>query len=83
MQRTLWRELSHLSSVIFPLLILGDFNAIQFANKHKGGNFLYYTGKSKFFNEFITKNALLDIHYMLLTSPGAMAGLAREDGLSI
>lgn len=62
-QRGLWREISCLSSLNLPHLIMGDFNAIRFENAHKGEIFFTISEKLIFFNNFIAKNALLNLHY--------------------
>lgn len=39
-QCSLWHELSRISSINIPWLIIGDFNAITTRDEHKGGYFL-------------------------------------------
>lgn len=58
-----WFELSKLSSLNFPWLIIGDFNSIISPDKHKGGSFRHYSRKVGFFLNFINGNDLLDLHF--------------------
>lgn len=64
MQWALWKELSCLSSLHIPYLIIGDFNAICSDSEHKGCSFTYYACKSVFFNDFIAKNSPLDFKFV-------------------
>lgn len=47
-QHFLWHELSKLSHLRLPWLILGDFNSILPRIEHKGGTFFYYCRKLRF-----------------------------------
>lgn len=48
---------------IFPWVIVGDFNAITFTDKHKGTTFHYYGRKAFLFNNFISNNSLIDVGF--------------------
>lgn len=48
---------------IFPWVIVGDFNAITFTDKHKGCTFHYYGRKAFLFNNFISNNSLIDVGF--------------------
>lgn len=59
----MWNELSCIFILNFPYGIIGDFNAICSPTEHRGGSFNYYSHNSTLFNEFISKNALLDMSF--------------------
>ncbi|XP_039130894.1 uncharacterized protein LOC120267295 [Dioscorea cayenensis subsp. rotundata] len=59
----LWNELSKLSALHIPWLILGGFNSILHRFEHKGGTFAYYDRKARFFRNFIEFNNLIDLNY--------------------
>ena len=44
----LWRELTCMSYLSLPWLVLGDFNAVIAYAEHKGGFFYYYSRKANF-----------------------------------
>lgn len=48
-QCSLWIELSKISSLSIPWLLVGDFNSIVTCMEHKGGSFKYYSRKASFF----------------------------------
>lgn len=60
-QKLLWKELSCMSNINIPWLIVGDFNSIISPAEHKGGPYRYYARKAQVFADFIAENALLDI----------------------
>lgn len=49
----LWRELTGMSHLELPWLILGDFNSIISPTKHSDDSFDYYSHKAKIFYHFI------------------------------
>lgn len=59
----LWQELSKLTSLNIPWLILGDFNSILHRSEHKRGSFTYYDSKARFFPDFIEGNNLMDLNF--------------------
>lgn len=63
-QTDLWFELSKLSTLDFPWLIIGDFYSIISSNDHKGGSYRHYSCKAALFSDFISSNRLLDLHYI-------------------
>ncbi|KAJ0987975.1 hypothetical protein J5N97_006331 [Dioscorea zingiberensis] len=62
-QKVLWRDLSHMSSLSLPWVLVGDFNAILSIEEHRGGRFDRYAVKSKLFSEFMSVNHLLDLGF--------------------
>ena len=60
-QKQLWKELFGMSNLNLPWVLLGDFNSITTASKHKGGPYYYYARKAKLFMDFISNNSLLDV----------------------
>ncbi|XP_039130949.1 uncharacterized protein LOC120267377 [Dioscorea cayenensis subsp. rotundata] len=62
-QCSLWNELSRISPVLVPWLIIGDFNAICNRDEHMGGSYSYYARKARHFVDFIENNNLLDLHF--------------------
>lgn len=62
-QCLLWNELSKISKLHLPWLIIGDFNAVLSRNEFKGGNFFYYNRKAQFFREFVDFNNLIDLNH--------------------
>ncbi|XP_039118470.1 uncharacterized protein LOC120254421 [Dioscorea cayenensis subsp. rotundata] len=62
-QCLLWNELSKITCLRIPWLILGDFNSVLSRSKHKGGSFSYYSRKSRLFLDFVDSNNLLDLKY--------------------
>lgn len=62
-QCNLWYELSKLSTINLPWLIIGDFNAITSREGHKGGSFASYSRKACYFLNFIEDNNLLDLQF--------------------
>lgn len=84
MQWALWKELSCLSSLHIPYLIIGDFNAICSDSEHKGCSFTYYACKSVFFSMILSPKTLLWIlNLWVLTLPGVMTVLALHVGLPV
>lgn len=69
--RKLRRELSGISILNLPWLIMGDFNAICSASEHKG-SFSHYEDEANCFLNFIASNLLLDLGYVGWTSPSVM-----------
>lgn len=62
-QRFLWHELSKISQLHLPWLIIGDFNAVLSRQEFKGGNFSYYDRKARFFKDFVDLNNLIDFNF--------------------
>lgn len=62
-QCSLWHELSKISSINIPWLIISDFNTITTRDEHKGGTFSYYASKAHYFLSFIEDNNLLDLYF--------------------
>lgn len=62
-QCLLWNELSKLSLLHTPWLIVRDFNSIVHRSEHRGGSFAYYARKARFFTDFINGNNLIDLNY--------------------
>lgn len=48
----LWHELSKITPLWLPWLIVGDFNSVLSKTEHKGGSFLYYDKKALFYSRF-------------------------------
>lgn len=63
-QCSLWLELSKMSSLNIPWLIVGDFNDIVTNNEHKGVRFSYYSRKTSYFLNLIDDNNLLDLYFI-------------------
>ena len=63
-QKRLWKELSCITILKLPLIIISDFNSICSRFEHKGSSFNHYARKATPFNDFIAKNALLEINYL-------------------
>lgn len=63
-QRLLWMELSGMSSLNFPWIIMGDFNAMVSQDEHRGGSHYNYNRKALLFTDFITSNNLLDVNFV-------------------
>ncbi|XP_039118690.1 uncharacterized protein LOC120254702 [Dioscorea cayenensis subsp. rotundata] len=63
-QLFLWNELSKITPLVIPWLILGDFNTVLSRNEHRGRNFSYYLRKSRYFSDFINNNNLLDLKFI-------------------
>ncbi|XP_039141957.1 uncharacterized protein LOC120279156 [Dioscorea cayenensis subsp. rotundata] len=61
-QCSVWYELSKISSLHLPWLIIGDFNSILSPSDHKGGRFYYYSRKALFFRDFIDSNNLFNLN---------------------
>lgn len=62
-QCNVWNELSKISFINLPWLIIGDFNSILFPNEHKGGRFSHYSRKARFFRSFVDSNNLFDLNF--------------------
>lgn len=62
-QVKVWEELSKLSKLWVPWLMVGDYNVIRSEAEHRGGNFKHYTTKSTYFNAFIAFNSLMDLGF--------------------
>lgn len=62
-QRALWLELSRMSSIGLPWLILGDFNSIINRSEHHGGSFRHYSRKATVFYDFIDSNNLFYLNF--------------------
>lgn len=62
-QCSLWKELSKMSPLNIPWLIVGDFNSIVTHEEPKGGSFSYYSHKAHFPLKFIEENNLLDLNF--------------------
>lgn len=63
LQKKLWKELTSITKLRLPWIVLGDFNAITSSSEHKDSNFYYYARKAFFFSKFISTNALVDASY--------------------
>lgn len=59
----LWNELSKITALLIPWLIVGDFNTVLHRSEHKGGSFSYYDRKSRYFLDFVESNNLIDLNY--------------------
>lgn len=59
--RLLWKELSRMSNLNLPWIIMADFNYIILPNEHKGGHFYYYSCKAHLFSDFILTNTPFDL----------------------
>ncbi|XP_039120543.1 uncharacterized protein LOC120256952 [Dioscorea cayenensis subsp. rotundata] len=75
-----WNELSKISFINLPWLIIGDFNSILFPNEHKGGRFSHYSRKARFFRSFVDSNNLFDLNFSgaQFTWCNNQIGLARR-----
>lgn len=62
-QQKLWVELSKISALSFPWLIIGDLNTIVCQNEHRGGSFRYYSRKASALTDFIDSNNLIDLNF--------------------
>ncbi|XP_039136217.1 uncharacterized protein LOC120273617 [Dioscorea cayenensis subsp. rotundata] len=62
-QCALWTELSKITALNFPWLIIGDLNTIASPSEHRGGSFNYYSRKAHAFSNFIDSNNLLDLNF--------------------
>lgn len=62
-QCSLWQELTCISNLRFPWLVVGDFNSIVTRNEHKGGTFSYYSRKARYFHNFINNTNLVDLSF--------------------
>lgn len=76
----LWHELSKLTSLRLPWIVLGDFNSILCKSEHRGGLFAYYDRKSRFFLDFVNSNNLIDLNFTgsSYTWCNNQSGLARR-----
>lgn len=63
-QCSLWQELSKLTHLQLPWLIVGDFNSIISNDEYKRGLFSYYSCKARCFLIFNEDNNLLDLYYI-------------------
>lgn len=63
-QRHVWKELLGIIVLNLPCLVIGHFNAILSNDEHAGGFFSDYSLKSKFFENFVSNNALLDLGFI-------------------
>ncbi|KAJ0963505.1 hypothetical protein J5N97_028627 [Dioscorea zingiberensis] len=63
LQRTVWHDLSNISTLNLPWVLVGDFNSILHPGEHKGGNPDYYSIKSRHFSDFISQNQLFDLGF--------------------
>lgn len=79
-QCLLWHELSKISSLCLPLLILRDFNSILHRSEHSGGLFGCYDRKACFFLDFAENNNLVDLNFSgtPFTWCNYQSGLARR-----
>lgn len=61
----LWYELSKISHLHLPWLIIGDFNAVLSRNEFigGGGDFLIMIEMLVFLRDFVDFNNLLDLNY--------------------
>ncbi|KAJ0981709.1 hypothetical protein J5N97_009964 [Dioscorea zingiberensis] len=80
LQNRVWNDLSYMSSLNLPWVLVGDFNAILTTEDHRGGSFDHYSAKSKSFNNFVSNNQLLDLGYhgSPFTWSNNQNGLARR-----
>lgn len=62
-QIRVWNELSKLSRIGVPWVIVGDFNTVESEDEHLGGNFNHYATKSNYFNDFISFNNLFGLDF--------------------
>ncbi|XP_039118464.1 uncharacterized protein LOC120254413 [Dioscorea cayenensis subsp. rotundata] len=62
-QCSLWQELSKISTLNFPWLSIGDFNVVLSRSEHKGGSYIYYSRRSRFFLNFVDLNNLFDLNF--------------------
>ncbi|KAJ0981340.1 hypothetical protein J5N97_009595 [Dioscorea zingiberensis] len=62
-QKVLWRDLSAISSLRLPWILMGDFNAILNSEEHRGGCFNHYSIKAKHFADFVSNNQLFDLGF--------------------
>ncbi|KAJ0961508.1 hypothetical protein J5N97_002012 [Dioscorea zingiberensis] len=79
-QKALWKNLSLISMLDLPWILLGDFNAILNTNEHRGGLFVNYSLKSRHFNDFLIQNQLFDLGFYgpPFTWCNNQGGLARR-----
>lgn len=61
-QCALWVELSRISILGLPWLIIGDLNTIVCHNEHRGGSFRYYLRKASALSDFIDRKNLFDLN---------------------
>lgn len=71
-------NLSGMTFLNLPWIIMGDFNAVVSQDEHRGGSHYYYSIKAFVFR-FISTNNLLDVNYVgsLYTWCNIQHGLAR------
>ncbi|XP_039123479.1 uncharacterized protein LOC120260105 [Dioscorea cayenensis subsp. rotundata] len=76
----LWNELSRITLLQIPWLIVGDFNSVLHTTEHKGGPANYYERKTRFFLDFVEYNNLIDLNYTgpAFTWCNNQSGLARR-----
>ncbi|XP_039144058.1 uncharacterized protein LOC120281255 [Dioscorea cayenensis subsp. rotundata] len=62
-QSDVWFELSCLTYVSIPWILIGDFNAIVSLSEFQGGSPIYYRRKARVFSDFIAINNLIEVNF--------------------